>query len=646
VPPLCQLPSAQKVIINPLCPAGLKIITMKKYFLIIACVQCTASFAQTAPPYPSAPPAAGAVNSIEYFIDSKPEFGSGTALTGFASATDINAFNGSVNVSGLPQGFHRFYIRSKDADGKWSLTHNSFFDNYTVPVYATFPAPASSITGIEYFIDGKSEFGSGTALTGFTPSVNVSSYNGSVNVSGLPQGFHRFYIRSKDANGAWSLTHNTFFDNYTAPVYATAPSPAANITDIEYFIDDKPEFGSGTPLTGFTPSPNISSYNGSANVSGLPQGFHRYYIRSKDAGGKWSLTHNLFFDNYTVPLYSTAPSSPPNIVALEYFIDNNDLGFGNCTPITVTPNSTISGLNANINVTGLAQGVHRVFIRSKDANSKWSLTNFSVFDNSSVKNYPAAPATAPAVSNMEYFIDTDPGFGAATSLTVPGNTGDVNNYSVSLNLSGSLSTGIHYLCIRSKQNPWSLTNIVPFTATGVTPVSWLYIKAQLITNQTQISWATAQEINTARYEIEHSADGRTFVKAGEVAAAGNSNNTNTYNFVHTNPVSGFNYYRIKQIDRDGSYKYSVVVTVLKRDGISKTIIAPNPVKNILTVIEPSSVFTATAEIYSSNGTLVMRKSINSEVQVFSIPVSNLPAGNYILKVQYKNESKAYSFMKD
>jgi Secretion system C-terminal sorting domain len=619
---------------------------MKKYFLIIACVHCAASVAQTAPPYPTAPAPAGIVNSIEYFIDSKPEFGSGTPLTGFAPAVDVNAFSGTVNVSGLAQGFHRIYFRSKEAGGKWSLANNAFFDNYTVPVYAVAPAPVTNITDIEYFIDSKPEFGSGTALTGFTPSVNVNGYNGSANVSGLAQGFHRFYIRSKDANGIWSITNNSYFDNYTVPVYATAPAPATNITGIEYFIDSKPEFGSGTAFTGFTPSPNISGYNGTANVSGLPQGFHRFYIRSKDATGKWSITNNSFFDNYTVPLYNTAPAAPPNIVALEYFIDNNDLGFGNCTPIPVTPNTNIAGLNANINVTGLVQGVHRVFIRSKDVNGKWSLTNFSVFDNSTVKNYPAAPSTAPAVSNMEYFIDTDPGFGAATPITVPGNTGDVNNYAVNLNLSGSLSSGTHYLCIRSKQNPWSLTNIVPFTATGVTPVSWLYIKAQLVTTQAQISWATAQEINAARYEIEHSADGSTFIKAGEVAAAGNSNNTNNYSFTHINPVAGLNYYRIKQIDRDGSFKYSIVVTVLKREGIIKTIIAPNPVKNILTVIEPSLVFTANAAIYSSNGMLVMRKIINSDVQVFSMPVSNLPAGSYILKLQYKNEIKAYPFMKD
>jgi hypothetical protein len=619
---------------------------MKKYFLIIALGQCAASFAQTAPPYPVAPPAAGTVSSIEYFIDGKPEFGSGTPLTGFTPAVDVNAYSGSVNVSGLTQGFHRIYVRSKDAGGKWSLTHNTFFDNYTVPVYAAAPPPATNITGIEYFIDSKPEFGNGTALTGFTPSVNVSSYNGSANVSGLPQGFHRFYIRSKDANGAWSSTSNSFFDNYTVPVYAAAPALATNITGIEYFIDSNPGFGSGTPFTGFTPALNISSYSGTANVTGLTQGFHRFYIRSKDANGKWSITHNSFFDNYTVPLYSTAPSSPPNIVALEYFIDNNDLGFGNCTPIPVTPNTNVAGLNANINVTGLAQGVHRVFIRSKDANDKWSLTNFSVFDNSTVKNYPAAPSTAPALSNMEYFIDIDPGFGAATPIAVPGNTGDVNNYAVNLNLSGSLSSGTHYLCIRSKQNPWSMTNIVPFTATGVTPVSWLYIKAQLLNNQTQVSWATAQEINTANYEIEHSTDGSVFTKIGEAAAAGNSNNTNNYHFLHTNPVSGFNYYRIKQIDRGGSFKYSVVVTVLKREGIHQTIIAPNPVKDILTVIEPSPVFAATAEVYSSNGRLVIRKTINSDVQVFSIPVSNVPAGNYILKVRYKTETKTYSFMKN
>ena len=431
---------------------------------------------------------------------------------------------------------------------------------------------------------------------------------------------------------------------YAQVPYPSAPPPPGNITNIEYFIDSNPAFGTGTPITGFASSINVSNFSTTVSLTGVPGGFHRIYFRSKNADGKWSLTNNVFFDNFNLPVYPSA-SAALNIVQLEYFIDNNDLGFGNCTPLPITPNTNIANLNVNINVTGLVQGVHRLFIRSKDANGKWSLTNFSVFDNSAVMPYPLAPAAAPAISNMEYFIDTDPGFGNGTALTVPGNTGDVSNYSVNLNLSGSLSVGTHYLYLRSKQNPWSLTNAVPFTATSALPVEWLFVRAQLVNNQAIISWATAQEFNTARYEIEHSADGNLFIKIGEVAAAGNTSTISNYHFTHNNPVAGFNYYRIKQTDRDGRFKYSVIVVVLKKDGLNQTIIAPNPVRDVLNIVEPSTVFIKSAEVYSSNGVLLLQKVINSELQVFGLSVNNLANGCYLVKINYKTESKSFQFIK-
>jgi hypothetical protein len=616
---------------------------MKKYLSIMVSLFCSFANAQT--PYPPAPPAAGAITNIEYFTDSKPEFGSATALTGFTSSTNINNFNGTVNLTALLPGFHRIYFRSKDADGKWSLTNNSFFDNYNVPVYATAPAAPAAITNIEYFIDSKPEFGSGTALTGFTSSANISNFNGTVNLGVLPTGFHRIYFRSKDADGKWSLTNNSFFDNYNVPVYNTAPPAVVNITQLEYFLDNNDlGFGNCTPIS-ITPNANIANLNANINITGLPPGVHRLFIRSKDADGKWVLTNFSVFDNSSTTAYPNAPAPVTNIIQVEYFIDNNDLGFGNCTPIPIAPNTNIVNLNANINITGLVQGVHRLFIRSKDAGGKWSLTNLSVFDNSSTAPYPNAPAAAPPIGNMEYFIDTDPGFGNATPITVPGNTGDISGYSININLSGSLTTGTHYLYIRSKQNPWSLTNVVPFSAIAVVPVVWSFVKAQVINNQTLISWATEQESNTLKFEIEYSIDGINFTKAGEVTAAGNTSVRTNYSFTHTKPVNGFNYYRIKQIDNNGKYKYSAVVTVLKKDNLTQTIIAPNPVKEVLHVVEIKETFIGTAEIYNAAGNLVLRKAINNKLQVYSLPVSNLASGAYVLKVIYKDAIKTYPFIK-
>jgi hypothetical protein len=519
-----------------------------------------------------------------------------------------------------------------------------FFVQAQPPYPATPPAPVN-IDAVEYFYSSKPEFGTGTALTGFTVSTNISNFNGTVSLTGITPGLHRFYIRSKDINGIWSHTNSSFFDNYNVPVYNAAPA-AVNITGIEYFFDNSQPFGNATALTGFINSPNVSSFAGTVSLTGLVPGFHRLYIRSKDANGIWSITNNSPVDNFGTPVYNDAPPAPVNVVRLEYFIDNNDLGFGNCTQIPFTPGTDIANLNANINITGLPSGVHRLFIRSKDADGKWSITNLSVFDNSAIMPYPPAAAAAPAINNMEYYIDSDPGFGNATAISVPGNSGDISNYAINISLSGTLSTGTHYLYIRSRQNPWSVTDVIPFNAGGVVPLTWSFVKAQLINDQTLVSWATLQESNTKDFEIEHSTDGRNFVKIGERSAAGFSTSVRNYSFTHLYPATGLNYYRIKQIDLDGSSEYSVIVTVLKKTGLRSTIIAPNPVKNILHVIEPGPVFIRSAEIFNSSGVLLLRKTIDTDAQVYSLPADKLISGAYVIRINYKTGSRSYPFVKE
>jgi hypothetical protein len=247
---------------------------------------------------------------------------------------------------------------------------------------------------------------------------------------------------------------------------------------------------------------------------------------------------------------------------------------------------------------------------------------------------------------MEYYFDTDPGYGLGTAISVSGASTNEQLTNVVVNFPNGFPAGLHYLHIRSKQNPWSIDNVVPFTTLAVVPVIWQNVKAQLTNNQTLVSWATSQEINTSLFEIEHSVDGINFVKIGQQNAAGNSTNISYYNFTHPKPAAGFNYYRIKQIDINGSNKYSVIVKVLNRNDIKETIIAPNPVSNILNVVEPTSKYISSIEVYDNKGSLIMHKNIQSDVQVYSLPVLALKTGNYVLKINYKNESKSIRFIKE
>ncbi|QLH46029.1 MAG: hypothetical protein HWD58_10605 [Bacteroidota bacterium] len=71
-------------------------------------------------------------------------------------------------------------------------------------------------------------------------------------------------------------------------------------------------------------------------------------------------------------------SQAQNITQLEYFF-NTDPGFGNATQASITPAANIANMNINADVTALPQGIHQLYIRSKDANGNWSVTNRSFF---------------------------------------------------------------------------------------------------------------------------------------------------------------------------------------------------------------------------------------------------------------------------
>ena len=104
-------------------------------------------------------------------------------------------------------------------------------------------------------------------------------------------------------------------------------------------------------------------------------------------------------------------------------------------------------------------------------------------------------------------------------------------------------------------------------------------------------WATATEKNTDRFQIERSVSGVNFETIGTVLAAGNSFKTQNYTFTDTKPYLGDNLYRLKMIDKDGTYTYSKLInikintaseSILKPTGVEK--LYPNPAQASLNIV--------------------------------------------------------------
>lgn len=88
------------------------------------------------------------------------------------------------------------------------------------------------------------------------------------------------------------------------------------------------------------------------------------------------------------------------------------------------------------------------------------------------------------------------------------------------------------------------------------PIELTYFKAEINQEAVDLIWETASEENNEFFTIERSADGRSFKEIGKVKGAGNSSTYLEYQLKDKSPLTGYNYYRLKQTDTDGKFSYS------------------------------------------------------------------------------------------
>ncbi|MES1160209.1 MAG: T9SS type A sorting domain-containing protein, partial [Bacteroidota bacterium] len=113
--------------------------------------------------------------------------------------------------------------------------------------------------------------------------------------------------------------------------------------------------------------------------------------------------------------------------------------------------------------------------------------------------------------------------------------------------------------------------------TGPLPITWLSFTGSPEKNDVLLNWATAEESNSDHFEIERSTDNSNFASIGQVTAAHNSSAQTNYSFTDGSPANGINYYRLREVDLDGQFIYSKVISVTF-NGTDNNVIAvyPNP----------------------------------------------------------------------
>jgi Zn-dependent metalloprotease len=170
---------------------------------------------------------------------------------------------------------------------------------------------------------------------------------------------------------------------------------------------------------------------------------------------------------------------------------------------------------------------------------------------------------------------------------------------------------------------WYLDDIkVGYCGTSALPVSFLKFTARPAKTHIALAWKTANEAQNEGFYIERRDPNVTaFRELGFVAAGGND-----YTFKDHSAQPGANYYRLRQVDLDGSEQYSYLVSAsIRTTGLQ---VFPNPVSGRLTVRTDHQ--EGNVILYNAAGKKVLETNLNEGVA--NLMTENLPSGIYLLRV--------------
>jgi hypothetical protein len=210
-----------------------------------------------------------------------------------------------------------------------------------------------------------------------------------------------------------------------------------------------------------------------------------------------------------------------------------------------------------------------------------------------------------------------------TTNTTPG-SGGVSCSGCSSSLNGSVGTGT--------------TNAGVVASTPVSlPVELLSFNASVTKNkEVELNWTTAVEKNSDRFILERMSSGTHPEDLVEIKCKGNYS---SYNYVDTEPENGINYYRLKQVDNDGRIFYKDWIDVNVNNGRVDILMYPNPLKSNEGLMfecrgmKPSD---CKVEVFDIGSQLLLDKTISDPGEKFSLPISNISTGLYVVKVTVDN----------
>ncbi|MCI4670431.1 MAG: T9SS type A sorting domain-containing protein [Bacteroidia bacterium] len=267
---------------------------------------------------------------------------------------------------------------------------------------------------------------------------------------------------------------------------------------------------------------------------------------------------------------------------------------------TTSPSITVSGITFSLNTTNKSYETFQsngndllrktvVFFRANnnvscnatpdgppDQSMEWEFTGLDptkaydiIFFGQDQNGGPANPADFSILGH-----DAGNGSGNPVSLDAEN---DGNFMTVVPDPSGKIS-GTFSIQTGASFSAWSGLQI---QESSNLPVELIHFEAVSTNKSILLEWETAFEVNNKGFSIERSIDSKLWTSLQFVPGKGNSDTDQNYSFVDVSPIGGNNYYRIKQIDFNGSFTYSRII-MAKHEPLQNYIqVFPNPSNGVI-----------------------------------------------------------------
>jgi hypothetical protein len=188
-------------------------------------------------------------------------------------------------------------------------------------------------------------------------------------------------------------------------------------------------------------------------------------------------------------------------------------------------------------------------------------------------------------------------------------------------------------------------NDFDFFGTTSLPIELISFRGWTDKETTLLRFSTATETNNDYFSIERSANGLGYVEIGRVKGAGTSFEPQEYRFIDQQPLSGKNYYRLRQVDFDGKFSLSPVVLTKFGEGQS-IVLAPVPATETVRVqLDKSAKNDGLWQVFDLQGRVLLSGVFPAETTENNLIVRDLPEGTYFLRLNLGQEMWTERFQK-